>query len=116
MLQKENTKSLGTFIFKDLLCRWGPITKIITDNRPTFWVAVDNLAECYGIHPIQISPYNSQANGIVKQHHYDVWEAIIKSCNGDNVRNHISVGVERAYLHKLSIDHLHYGVAWHFPA
>jgi hypothetical protein len=24
--------------------------------------------------------------------------------------------VERAYLHKLSIDHLHYGVAWHFPA
>jgi hypothetical protein len=26
------------------------------------------------------------------------------------VRNHISVGMERAYLHKLSIDHLHYGV------
>jgi hypothetical protein len=60
---------------------------------------------------MQISPYNSQANGIVNQHHYDVWEAIIKSCNGDNVRNHISVGVERAYLHELSIDHLHYGVA-----
>jgi hypothetical protein len=31
------------------------------------------------------------------------------------VRNHISVGVERAYLHELSIDHLHYGVALTLP-
>jgi hypothetical protein len=83
MLRKENTKSLGAFIFEDLLCRWGPITKIITDNGHAFRAAVDNLAECYDIHPIQISPYNSQANGIVDQHHYDVWEAIIKSCDGD---------------------------------
>jgi hypothetical protein len=27
------------------------------------------------------------------------------------VRNHNSVGVERPYLHELSFDHLHYGVA-----
>jgi hypothetical protein len=27
------------------------------------------------------------------------------------VRNHNSVGVKRPYLHKLSFDHLHYGVA-----
>jgi len=27
------------------------------------------------------------------------------------VRNHNSVGVKRPYLHELSIDHLHYGVA-----
>jgi hypothetical protein len=27
-----------------------------------------------------------------------------------SVRNHISVGVKRPYLHELSIDHLHYGV------
>jgi hypothetical protein len=26
------------------------------------------------------------------------------------VRNHNSVGMKRPYLHKLSIDHLHYGV------
>jgi transposase InsO family protein len=86
MLCKENTKSLGTFIFEDLLCRWGPITKIITDNGPAFQAAVNDLAEHYGIHPIRISPYNSQANGIVEQCHYDVWEAIIKSCDGDKLR------------------------------
>jgi hypothetical protein len=27
------------------------------------------------------------------------------------VRNHNSVGVKRPYLHELSIDHSHYGVA-----
>jgi hypothetical protein len=86
MLHKEYTKSLGPFIFEDLLCRWGPITKIVTDNGPAFQAAVDNLAECYGIHPIRISPYNFQANGIVEWHHYDVQEAIIKSCNGDESR------------------------------
>jgi hypothetical protein len=34
---------------------------------------------------------------------------------GDAVRNHNSVGVKRPYLHELSFDHLHYGVARHFP-
>jgi len=29
----------------------------------------------------------------------------------DSVRNHNSVGMKRPYLHKLSIEHLHYGVA-----
>jgi len=52
MLCKENTKSLGAFIFEDLLCRWGPITEIVTNNGPAFRVAVDDLAERYGIHPI----------------------------------------------------------------
>jgi hypothetical protein len=31
------------------------------------------------------------------------------------VRNHNSVGVKRPYLHELSIDHLHYGVALTLP-
>jgi hypothetical protein len=30
-----------------------------------------------------ISPYNSQANRIVECHHLDVWEAIMKVCDGE---------------------------------
>ena len=39
----------------------------------------------YGIHYIQISPYNSQANGVVKQRHYNVQEAIVKSTMGGEI-------------------------------
>ncbi|KIK73070.1 hypothetical protein PAXRUDRAFT_74267, partial [Paxillus rubicundulus Ve08.2h10] len=41
--------------------------------------ALDLLASRYNIRHIRISPYNSQANGIVERRHYDVREAIIKS-------------------------------------
>jgi len=83
MLHKENTRTLCAFIFEELLCRWGPITEIVMDNAPAYKVAVDELARKYGIHPIHISPYNSQANGIVERQHHDVREAIIKTCEGD---------------------------------
>jgi hypothetical protein len=39
------------------------------------------LAEQYGIHHIYISPYNSQANGIVERHYLDVREAIMNVCD-----------------------------------
>jgi hypothetical protein len=53
---------------------------------PAYKVAVDELAHKYGIHPIHISPYNSQANGIVERRHCDIHEAIIKTCEGDETR------------------------------
>jgi hypothetical protein len=83
MLHKENTRTLCAFIFEELLCRWGPITKIVMDNAPTYKVAVDELTRKYGIHPIHVLPYNSQANGIVKRQHCNVRKAIIKTCKGD---------------------------------
>jgi hypothetical protein len=65
---------------------------------------VDDLAECYGIHPIRILPYNSQANGIVERRHYDVREAIIKSCDGDESRwykvAHVVLWAERITIHQ----------------
>jgi hypothetical protein len=85
MLRKENTCTLCAFIFKELLCRWGPITKIIMDNAPTYKVTVDELTCKYGIHPIHILPYNSQANSIVERQHHDVCKAIIKTCEGDKM-------------------------------
>lgn len=78
MLCKENTKSLTAFIFEELLCRWGPITKIVTDNSPTYRLTVDELTRKYRVHPICILLYNSQVNSIVERWHQDVWEAIIK--------------------------------------
>ncbi|KIO02719.1 hypothetical protein M404DRAFT_147444 [Pisolithus tinctorius Marx 270] len=42
------------------------------------------LATQYHIRHIRISPYNSQANGIVERCHYDVCKAIMKSCENDD--------------------------------
>jgi hypothetical protein len=83
MLHSEKVVSLASFIFEDILCRWGPVSEIVTDNGPSFIQALEFLAERHGIRHIQISPYNSQANGIVERCHFDVQEAIMKSCDGE---------------------------------
>jgi hypothetical protein len=71
-LRKENRSTIDVFIFKDILCRWGALEEIVTDNGPAFVEALNWLAEQYGIHHICISPYNSQANGIVERRCLDV--------------------------------------------
>ncbi|KIO13205.1 hypothetical protein M404DRAFT_92706, partial [Pisolithus tinctorius Marx 270] len=50
--------------------------------------ALDALAMQYHIRHIHISPYNSQANGIVERRHYDVCEAIMKSCENNDCHWH----------------------------
>jgi hypothetical protein len=83
MLRVETGLTLTAFIFEDILCRWGPLSEIVTDNGPAFILALGILADRYNIRHIRISPYNSQANGIVERRHYDVREAIMKSSEGD---------------------------------
>jgi transposase InsO family protein len=83
MLQKESMKIIVSFIFEELFCRWGPIVEIVTDNAPVIKAAVDDLVARYNVHHVRISPYNSQANGIIEQRHRDVREAIMKSSEGE---------------------------------
>ena len=82
MLCSKNTSTLTSFIFEDILCCWGALAEIVTDNSPAFVQALNVLTDRYNIRHIHISPYNSQANGVVEQRHLDVWEAIIKSTPG----------------------------------
>ncbi|RDB24438.1 Pro-Pol polyprotein [Hypsizygus marmoreus] len=82
MLRSERAEILGQFIFEEILCRWGAVEEIITDNGKNYIAAVQWLADKYNIHHIRISPYNSQANGIVERRNFDVREAMIKSADG----------------------------------
>ena len=86
MLWFENASTIASFIFKDILCCWGTVSKLVTNNGTPYVQALDILANWYGICHIQISPYNSQANTMVEQHHYNVQEAIVKSPLGGEVR------------------------------
>ena len=49
MLRSENASTLASFIFEDILCHWGTLAKIVTDNGPAFIQALDVLADRYNI-------------------------------------------------------------------
>jgi len=59
----------------------GGVAEIVTDNGPAFIPAAGYLSEKYGIHHVKISPYNSQANSMVKQKNFDIRESLMKTCN-----------------------------------
>jgi hypothetical protein len=54
--------------------RWGALNEIVTDNGTPFLKAMDILRDKYHvpISHIQISGYNSRANGIVERAHFDI--------------------------------------------
>ncbi|KNZ78243.1 hypothetical protein J132_01221 [Termitomyces sp. J132] len=60
--------------------------EIITDNGPPILKAVTYLVKKYNLHHIQISGYNKHANGIVKQPHFDVCQALFKAVDSDQSR------------------------------
>ena len=82
-LKKETGRTVGQWLWEDIVCRWGSLVESVTDNGSTFVSAMKWLTEKYGIQNIRISPYNSQANGIVERAHYDVRTSLIKAAEGD---------------------------------
>ena len=87
-LRAETAKTIGDWIFKDILCRWGTFCEIITNNGPAFVKALAYLEKQYHIRHIRISGYNSYANGIAERAHFDVCQALFKACDGDQSRWH----------------------------
>lgn len=113
-LRRETGATIGAFIFEDILCRWGALEEIVSDNGPPFVEALDWLAKQYGIRHIRISPYNSQANGPVERRHLDVREAITKVCDGDVKKwptvTHAVFWAERITTHR-GLGHSSYYIA-----
>jgi len=81
MLQHENSCTLGSFVFEDILCHWGAVEEIVTDSGPAFVQAVEYLSKQYHINHIRILSYNSCVNGSVERRHFDVQESLIKAGN-----------------------------------
>src|SRR5258708_25903296 len=78
-LHVETSHTLAAFIFEDILCRWGAVEEIITDNGTAFVTALNWLADHFGIRHICISAYNSCANGIVERQHRTIRATIAKA-------------------------------------
>jgi hypothetical protein len=79
MLCKETAQTLGDWIFKDILCQWGMLIKIISDNSKAFIAALSHLEKKYHVKHIWISSYNSRTNSIVEHLHFDIQQALFKA-------------------------------------
>ena len=82
-LRSQTSKAVGDWIFEDLLCRWGALAEIVTDNGSSIVSACEYLSKTYKVHHIRISGYNSQANGLVERTHFDVRQSLYKASNGE---------------------------------
>ena len=71
------------FLFEEVLCRWGAIKEIVTDNGTPNIAALDWLADRYSIRHIRISAYNSRANSIVEWQHRSIIESLVKACKAN---------------------------------
>ena len=82
MLREENSTAIGNWIYQDIICRWGALREIVTDNGAVFVKAMNHLSKKYKINYIRISGYNSKANGLVERSHFDVRQAMFKAADG----------------------------------
>jgi hypothetical protein len=82
-IKNENARALGLFLLEEIICRWGCPEVIVTDNAPQFIAAVEWLSAKYGIRGIQISPYNSQANGTIESGHWPMRQSLYKATGGN---------------------------------
>ena len=55
MLSTKSSEKVADFIWQDVICQFGCIPQITTDNITKFQGAVSILAKCYGITIIQIA-------------------------------------------------------------
>jgi hypothetical protein len=82
-LRSQTGDAIAKWIFEDIICRWGCLMEIVTDNGTPFLSAMAPLAKRYHINHIRISGYNSRANGIAERPHFDVRQGLFKAASGD---------------------------------
>lgn len=92
-LKNLKSKTTARFFWEEIICRYGYISEVVTDNGAEVAGAFQNLLERYGIPQIKISPYNKHATGIVEQGHFAIRQAILKDCG-----QKISSWPERVHL------------------
>lgn len=82
-LRKESAAAIGSWLFSDVICRWGCLRQIVSDNGAPMKAAVAWIEKKYGIKGITISGYNSKANGKIERPHWDVRQSLYKATGGD---------------------------------
>ena len=85
-LKAATSRAVSQFLWEQIICRYGAIGEIVTDNGSETKGAFQILVKRYKIPHIRISPYNSKANGVVERGHFILREALVKACQGNIMR------------------------------
>ena len=83
-LKSDKARALASFFVEQVVFRYGTVAVVVTDNGPSLGGEFARIVNKYNIHQIKISPYNSQANGVVERGHFTIREALVKMC-GKNI-------------------------------
>lgn len=81
-LRSPTSKDVARFFWEQIICRYGAVHVVVTDNGSETKGAFELLVQKYGVHHIRISPYNSKANGVVERGHFILREGLVKACAG----------------------------------
>jgi hypothetical protein len=65
-MRKNNSETLARFLWTRIICRYGAVQQVTTDNGPEVQGAFKLLVNRMGINHVQITPYNKHANGVVE--------------------------------------------------
>ena len=71
-MKSKTREVIRKFIYKEILCCWGAILEIVTNNGTTFVAVIEYLMKTYRICHIYISVYNSQANRMIEHRYLDI--------------------------------------------
>ena len=85
-IKDKTSHTLAAFLM-ELICRYGIMGQVTTDNGPEVRDAFALLVKKMGIPHITITPYNKHTNGKVERGHYTLREAIVRSCPRDEDGN-----------------------------
>ena len=48
-LRRETSNTIGDWMYEDIICRWGSLYEVVTDNGGPFIAALEYLAKRYHI-------------------------------------------------------------------
>ena len=81
-LSKVNSESIAKFIWEEVICRHGVFGKLKVDGGKENMGEVIQLLNNWGIQRVQISAYNSKANGKIEAGHKPIMNALVKLTKG----------------------------------
>jgi hypothetical protein len=81
-LKSCTARTLSTFFWKYIYCRYGVPLQVTTDNGSEVKAGFGELMKRMSVPHVKISPYNKHANGVVERGHFTLREALVKACRG----------------------------------